>query len=122
MRAYNSAGDSGYSNTNSAQTPASGGSTVAVLIASNSVWKYLDNGSDQGTSWTSLTYDDSSWLFGPAQLGYGDGDEVTPVGYGPDANNKYITTYFRRTFRPLPFLPDDADMIRRRLGLTSATH
>src|SRR6185295_12299074 len=35
---------------------------------------------------------------GPAQLGYGDGDEVTTVGFGPDANNKFITTYFRRVF------------------------
>src|SRR5262249_32456222 len=28
----------------------------------------------------------------------GDGDEVTVIGYGPNANSKYVTTYFRRTF------------------------
>ena len=31
-------------------------------------------------------------------MGYGDGDEVTVVGYGPDENDKYITTYFRHMF------------------------
>src|SRR4030095_12165109 len=35
---------------------------------------------------------------GPAQLGYGDGDERTVVGFGPNAAAKFITTYFRRTF------------------------
>ena len=35
---------------------------------------------------------------GPAQLGYGDGDESSVVSYGPDANNKYITTNFRQAF------------------------
>ena len=55
-----------------------------TLIASNSVWKYLDDGSDQGTGWTARNYDDSSWHSGPAQLGYGDGDEATTVSYGPN--------------------------------------
>ncbi len=31
------------------------------------------------------------------QLGYGDGDEATVVPFGPNANAKYITTYFRKT-------------------------
>ena len=30
--------------------------------------------------------------------GYGDGDEATVVSYGPDANHKYPTTYFRQQF------------------------
>jgi len=38
------------------------------------------------------------WASGPAQLGYGDGDEATVVSYGPDSGSKYITTYFRHTF------------------------
>ena len=68
------------------------------IISAGAVWKYLDNGSNQGTAWQSLGFDDSSWKSGPAQLGYGDGDEATVVGYGPNANNKYITTYFRKSF------------------------
>ena len=43
-------------------------------------------------------FNDSTWASGPAELGYGDGDEATTVSYGPSSSNKYITTYFRRTF------------------------
>ncbi|MFL6282094.1 MAG: hypothetical protein ACJ74Q_02875, partial [Pyrinomonadaceae bacterium] len=74
------------------------GSTVVPLIPSGAVWKYLDNGSDQGTAWRTTSFDDSMWASGAAQLGYGDGDEATVVGYGPDPANKYVTTYFRRSF------------------------
>ncbi len=69
-----------------------------TLVPSNSVWKYLDNGTDQGAAWVASDFNDSSWASGPAQLGYGDGDEATVVGFGPDPNNRYITTYFRRSF------------------------
>lgn len=69
-----------------------------ALVPRGSVWKYLDNGGDQGTAWRGLFFDDSGWAAGAAQLGYGDSDETTIVSYGPDANNKYITTYFRRAF------------------------
>ena len=69
-----------------------------TLISPGSSWKYLDDGSDQGAAWRPLTFDDSTWDDGPAQLGYGDGDEATEVSYGGDANNKHITTYFRHTF------------------------
>lgn len=68
------------------------------LVPPGSDWKYLDDGSNQGTAWRGLTFDDSGWASGYAQLGYGDGDEVTEVGFGPDPDNKYITTYFRHTF------------------------
>ena len=68
------------------------------LIPAGSVWKFLDNGSDQGTAWTATNFNDGTWSSGPAQLGYGEGDEATVVGYGSDGNNKYTTTYFRRAF------------------------
>ena len=67
------------------------------LIAAGSEWKYLDDGSDQGSLWTEAAFDDSGWASGSAQLGYGDGDESTVVSYGPDSGNKYPTTYFRKT-------------------------
>lgn len=69
-----------------------------VLVPAGSVWKYLDDGSDQGGAWAQPGFDDGAWAAGPAQLGYGDGDEATVVSYGGNANNKYITTYFRQTF------------------------
>ena len=72
--------------------------TAFLPVAAGSVWKYLDNGSNQGTAWRANGFNDASWASGPAQLGYGDGDEATVVGYGPSANAKYLTTYFRRGF------------------------
>ena len=68
-----------------------------TLVAYGSSWKYLDNGTNQGTAWRGTGFSDATWVTGNAQLGYGDGDEATIVSFGPDANNKYITTYFRKT-------------------------
>ena len=62
------------------------------------MWKYLDDGSDQGTAWREPGFDDSLWKSGPAQLGYGETDQVTTIGFGPDEWNKYPTTYFRHRF------------------------
>lgn len=69
-----------------------------VLIASNSVWKYLDDGSNQGTSWRELAFNDAAWDTGPGKFGYGFSDVTTVVSYGPSSSSKYITTYFRRAF------------------------
>lgn len=69
-----------------------------ALVPAGSVWKYLDDGSDQGTAWRSIDFEDDGWAQGPAQLGYGDGDEATVVGFGPDEDDKYLTTYFRHVF------------------------
>ena len=72
---------------------------ASELIAAGAVWNYLDDGSDQGREWISPDYDDSQWASGPAQLGYGDGDEATIVRFGEDADEKHPTTYFRHRFR-----------------------
>jgi hypothetical protein len=66
-------------------------------VPAGSVWRYLDNGSDQGTAWRGLAFSDAAWKSGKARLGYGRDGEVTTVQTGPN-NNKYVTTYFRRTF------------------------
>jgi len=79
-------------------TVVAGFTSNLTLISTGAVWKYLDNGSDQGGAWTAIGFNDSAWTNGPAQLGYGDGDERTIVSYGPNAGAKYITTYFRRSF------------------------
>jgi len=69
-----------------------------TLIPFGSTWKYLDNGTNQGTTWRATVFNDGTWASGPAELGYGDGDEATVVGYGPSSSAKYITTYFRKSF------------------------
>lgn len=77
--------------------PVGGDVTTLALLPRRSTWKYLDNGTNQGTAWRSVDFDDTAWASGPAKLGYGT-NQTTTVGYGPNASNKYITTYFRTTF------------------------
>src|SRR5262245_49904612 len=68
------------------------------LISPGAVWKYDDRGLDQGTAWSGAGFNDTSWPSGAAQLGYGDGDEATAVGFGPNPDSKFITTYCRHAF------------------------
>lgn len=66
-------------------------------ITKNSEWKYLDDGTDQGTAWTANSFADGGWSYGPGKLGYND-NAITTLGYGPDPADKYITYYFRKQF------------------------
>ena len=70
-----------------------------------STWKYLDDGSNQGTAWRASDFDDSNWKSGIAPLGYSASENRpmfgrvnTVISYGPDSNNKIPTYYFRTTF------------------------
>lgn len=71
------------------------------FIAKGSEWTYLDTGASLNRKpWTAIDYDDSDWKTGKAELGYGDGDEVTAVSRGPEPSSKYHTTiYFRKKFQ-----------------------
>jgi outer membrane protein assembly factor BamB len=68
------------------------------LIARGDDWRYLDDGSDQGTAWREPGFDDSKWASGAAPLGYGDPGVATTIGYGKESSAKHITSYFRRPF------------------------
>ena len=85
--------------------------TAVTMVAAVAVWNYLDTGTNLGSAWIAPEFDDSAWANGPAELGYGDladgRPEATVVSYGTNANNKYITTYFRRAFH----VPD-ASLVR----------
>ncbi|MFT5106340.1 MAG: hypothetical protein ACI9UA_001963, partial [Pseudoalteromonas tetraodonis] len=71
-----------------------------ALIPLGDDWKFLDDGSNQGTAWSEIGFDDSGWASGPGELGYGDApdDQATIVSFGLDQNNKFATTYFRNHF------------------------
>lgn len=74
---------------------------VSTLIAKNSEWSYLDDGSNQGTAWRASSFNDSGWKKAEASLGYANSSKPQPntvISYGSDSNNKYITTYFRKGF------------------------
>jgi hypothetical protein len=75
------------------------GGVTEIVFPFKSTWKYLDKNVAPSASWTgSGAFDDSSWASGPAPLGYDYLDEGTVVSFGTDATNKYITTWFRRSF------------------------
>ncbi len=81
-----------------------GGVGLTFDVPEGSTWRYLDNGSDQGTAWRASAFSDAAWAQGPAQLGYGDGGEGTVVDCSPNApgvcnqNDNYVTTYYRHRF------------------------
>jgi len=91
VRALNASGRSALSNERAITSP-------ALLIPLGARWQYWDKGSDPDPSWTQPQFDASAWPEGPAQLGYGDGDEAWKIGYGGDPAHKPITAYFRRVF------------------------
>lgn len=78
--------------------PASGPTAFAATVFGDQSWRFLDNGTDQGTAWRQPGFDDTGWRSGIGEFGYGDGGERTHVSYGSDPNDKHITTYFRTTF------------------------
>ena len=78
--------------------PEWGALSATLLVPRGSAWRYLDNGSNQGTAWRATAFADTAWKMGAAQLGYGDGDESTVIGYGGNPNAKFITSYFRKSF------------------------
>jgi hypothetical protein len=75
----------------------SGSLQAQTVIPYQSSWKYLDNGTDQGTSWRTTSFNDAGWKTGTGKFGYGVTDATTTIDYGSNQNKKYITTYFRKS-------------------------
>ena len=90
---------------------------ISTIIPWNSTWKFSDSGFiPTGGTWNIVSFSDASWASATAGLptdllrdiGYGDGDEVTPYIYAgcgarpavqlPGCGTKYWTTYFRKQF------------------------
>src|SRR3989339_2153338 len=69
-----------------------------VLIPVESTWSYLDDGTNPGTLWNRITFNDTNWKTGAGKFGYGEGNEKTVLSYGPDAANKFVTYFFRTQF------------------------
>jgi acid phosphatase type 7 len=77
-----------------------------IILERTAEWSYSDIG-EVAPNWKNMEFDDSSWKKGKSPLGYGDDvSETDPnipigtvVGFGNDANNKYMTTYFRKKLK-----------------------
>jgi hypothetical protein len=96
--------DTAYSYTVAAVNANGAGAASAALAArtrtfvlSGDEWRINDSGADLGTGWRQPGHDDSGWRRGGTQIGYGDGDEHTLLGWGPSSTAKYITYYARTT-------------------------
>jgi hypothetical protein len=82
-----------------------------TLIPKGARWRYYTDAIGLGSSaitngapgwsamnWKHPSFDDTTWPDGPAQFGYGEGDESTPISFGSDANNKWVSSYYRHAF------------------------
>jgi hypothetical protein len=69
-----------------------------TLVPIGAAWKFLADGSDQGTAWRAPEFDDAAWTEGRGKLGYGEENQTTVVGFGANPETKFITTYFRHAF------------------------
>jgi hypothetical protein len=83
----------------------------AFPIARGTVWSYYADSVAPPTNWTATSFNDSTWSFGPAQLGYGDGDEATVLSFGSSTTNKYPSYYFRHKFVYLPSSANPIDSV-----------
>jgi hypothetical protein len=81
-----------------ARTSFDGPTPPRVLVPPAATWKFLADGSNQNTNWQSSNFNDAAWSSGAAQFGFGNSNAQTVVSYGANANSKFITTYFRKTF------------------------
>jgi hypothetical protein len=66
------------------------------VISLGDTWKYNDANAPPGETWRELSFDDSGWKSGPAQLGYGNGDEATTLTKASPASPSY---YFRKVVK-----------------------
>jgi len=95
--------------------PPASANTNVTITGFNSSWRYLDDGSNQGTAWRQPGFNDAAWRSGLAQLGYGDSpaDETTTLRRTNSAGTTNITFYFRRTLPSLT--PADWVAVQMRL-------
>lgn len=106
--------DSGRRATSAVVTIAAavGMSNSVALLPATSMWRYFDQGNLPAVNWFATNYNDFAWSSGAASLGYGGGESNT-VSFGPNGNNKYPTTYFRRAFT----VSNASEVVALELGL-----
>ncbi|MFM1767476.1 MAG: hypothetical protein RJA22_5 [Verrucomicrobiota bacterium] len=84
--------------------------TAPPLIARGATWRYLAPASGPPLAWRQPAFNDAAWAAGPAEIGYGDGNESTVI---PTNTFKPFTAYFRRAFT----IEDPAGLAALTLGL-----
>lgn len=67
-----------------------------ALISGDAVWNYQQSGNFPGSNWMTQSFNDSSWLSGPAVLGVEDSPLPEPIR--TNLTLGAVTYYFRHTF------------------------
>ncbi|MFU8843754.1 MAG: metallophosphoesterase [Bacteroidales bacterium] len=62
-----------------------------LFFDQGSHWKYLDDGSDPGTAWQMIGFDDSAWLDGQGPMGFGGEDTLATL-----LNQGFASYFFRK--------------------------
>ncbi len=89
----------------------SSGQAGETIIPAGARWRWFTDAAGLGSSavvngaagwtasnWKHPDFNDAAWREGAAQFGYGEGDEATVIPFGPDANAKWISSYYRHRF------------------------
>lgn len=71
---------------------------AGLAVVPGSRWKYRAAGTSLGTAWREPDYADTVWPDAHGPLGYGEEGLATVIPYGPDPDNRPVTTYFRKAF------------------------
>jgi hypothetical protein len=80
---------------NPAATLINGAQVETALVPGASEWRYLDDGTDLGTAWRVLAFDDSTWAIGAGPLGFGGITNFPVLGTYINPSH-FLTNYFRR--------------------------
>lgn len=68
------------------------------IITTGDEWQYYDNESAPLESWKEYTSSTDHWKKGISPLGYGHNIVKTNISFGDNSKDKYITSYFKKTF------------------------
>jgi len=79
-------------------------SSPLLVIDDTKLWRYINDGTDQGTAWQTKDFNDTAWLEGPAVLAAETGATIEPIrttlvrDANGDGTLDIITDYFRTRF------------------------
>lgn len=61
-----------------------------TFLEAGSLWRYRTASAPEASNWNYAVYDSSSWDTGPAELGYGEGDEATVIPNESGVSSAYF--------------------------------
>ncbi|MGI8755458.1 MAG: fibrinogen-like YCDxxxxGGGW domain-containing protein [Acidimicrobiales bacterium] len=100
-------------NVRASNTVSLGAAVDPKLLAWGANWKWSYPGAGEPAGWQATAFDDTAWATGPAEFGFGEGDEKTVISTAPTP--RPVTSYYRTTVNitnPSAFRSILAEVIR----------